>query len=595
MDVMRTAAALFAMLVAGVVAASPATASVVPAAVPDSVASMAQTVAPAAKKKRGSLTVVAQGVPAGRSAKIMVAGKGLRKKLPPAGKLRNLRPGTYRVWASPIVSDGGIAAVADLPLRVKVNKRKSAVVHLHYSWNPKTDSYPPGSATDLRVTVRTPETLSLRWVNGQAPDLQSVEVRRRQGSQAPQTLDEGKFVAVDQFATSVADSDLSPRTVYSYSVFMLDDAGNASTPASVTTRTTGDAESITAGTHHTCALLSPEPATDETPDDQAELVECWGDNTHGQIGDGRTDDALAPTPVALPGVVQVVAGAEHTCARVRGGKVWCWGRNDSGQLGQGTTTDARTPVPVNLPAVADLAAGGDHTCAVLTTGSVRCWGRNDHGQLGIKASGAELLPVAVAGLSNVTGITAGTAHTCAVLSGGSVRCWGGNGNGQLGDSTRADSSSPVRPGVGPVRSLTAGVFHTCAVLTDQSISCWGGNSYGQVGDGTTTDRLTPVSVMPTGASMATAGAYHTCALTSSGVVRCWGRNTGGRLGDGTTTDRWVPTRVNGLANASAVAAGGYHSCAVTAVGVRCWGSNASGQLGQGNRNSSSRPVQVAGL
>ena len=56
MDVMRTAAALFAGLVAGVLAPSPATASVVPAAVPDSVASTAQTLAPVATKKRGSLS-----------------------------------------------------------------------------------------------------------------------------------------------------------------------------------------------------------------------------------------------------------------------------------------------------------------------------------------------------------------------------------------------------------------------------------------------------------------------------------------------------------------------------------------------------------
>lgn len=589
----RAVTAAAVVVAAAVMMPPPAMAAPVSSAT--SVASLAQAMAPAGTKKRGSLRVVAQGVPAGRSAKIVVAGKGLRKKLPRAGKLRNLRPGTYRVWASPIVSDGGIAAVPNLPLRVKVSKRKAAVLSVQYSWNPKTDSYPPGAATDLRVTSRAPGSLSLQWVNGQAPDLQSVEVRRTQGSQAPQALDEGKVVTVGPLATAVTDANLSAHTVYSYSVFMVDMAGNASGPVSVTTRTTGDAQSVTAGTHHTCALLSAEQGSEETPVDQTELVECWGDNTHGQIGNGRADDALLPSPVALPGVVQLVAGAEHTCARQLSGKVWCWGRNDAGQLGQGTTSDARTPVPVDLPAVSDLTAGGDHTCAVLTTGAVRCWGRNDHGQLGVKASDAELKPVAVAGLTNATRITAGNSHTCAVLSGGSVRCWGDNGHGQLGDNTRTDSSTPVRAGLGSAQSLTAGVFHTCAVLTDQSVSCWGGNGYGQLGDGTNTDRLSPVSAVATGVGTVSAGAYHTCATLSGGVVRCWGRNTGGRLGDGTTVDRWLPTRVTGLVSASAVAAGGYHSCAITAAGVRCWGSNASGQLGQGNRINSVKPVQVAGL
>lgn len=592
-DVGRTVTTVVAVMSAAVLLPPPATAA--PLTGSAAVTSLTNTMSPAGKKKRGSLKVVAQGVPAGRSAKIMVAGKGLRKKLPRAGKLRNLRPGTYRVWASPIVADGGIAAVANLPLRVKVNKRKAAVVHLQYSWNAKTDSYPPSAATDLRVTNRAPESLSLQWVNGQAPDLQSVEVRRRQGSQAPQALDEGKPVAISQFATSVTDADLGEHSVYSYSVFMVDAAGNASQPVSVTTRTTGEAKSLTAGTYHTCALLDGQTGADELPYEEAELVECWGDNTHGQIGDGRTEDALAPVPVSLPGVVQVVAGAEHTCARQLGGKVWCWGRNDSGQLGQGTTVDARTPVRVELPAVSDLAAGGDHTCAVLTTGAVRCWGRNDHGQLGVKNSGAESKPVAVAGVSSAHSITAGGSHTCVVLSGGSVRCWGANANGQLGDGTRTDSSTPVRPWLGPVQSLTAGVFHTCAVLTDQSIACWGGNGYGQLGDGTTTDRLSPAPVLASGASTVTAGAYHSCATLNSGVARCWGRNTGGRLGDGTVMDRWTPTKVSGLVSASTAAAGGYHSCAITAVGLRCWGWNASGQLGLGSRSGSLKPMQVAGL
>ena len=81
---------------------------------------------------------------------------------------------------------------------------------------------------------------------------------------------------VTRFATSVRDTDLRAHTTYSYSVFMVDTAGNASRPATVTTRTSCRTADL-AGTSHTCALLEDTDATsDLAAGTHPDLLSCWG-------------------------------------------------------------------------------------------------------------------------------------------------------------------------------------------------------------------------------------------------------------------------------------------------------------------------------
>jgi alpha-tubulin suppressor-like RCC1 family protein len=131
---------------------------------------------------------------------------------------------------------------------------------------------------------------------------------------------------------------------------------------------------VAAGGDHACAIT------------EALGVWCWGDNGHGQLGDGTTTDRHAP--VEVPGIsdaTQVTTGSDHTCVvlTAAGEPFWCWGDNAHGQLGDGTTTDRDSPAEVHfLAASSMLAAGGAHTCALLHSGLVECWGDNQHGQLG---------------------------------------------------------------------------------------------------------------------------------------------------------------------------------------------------------------------
>jgi alpha-tubulin suppressor-like RCC1 family protein len=312
------------------------------------------------------------------------------------------------------------------------------------------------------------------------------------------------------------------------------------------------AVAITAGAHHTCAIL----------DDGS--VSCWGYNEYGQLGDGTTTNRNTTTQTSSLGTdrtaVAITAGAHHTCAILDDGSVSCWGYNGygQGQLGDGTTTNRNTPTQTSSlgtdrTAVA-IAAGRYHTCAILDDGSVSCWGRNGDGQLGDGTNTDRLTPTQTSSLGSgrtAVAITGGAYHTCAILDDGSVSCWGNNGDGQLGDGTNTDRNTTTQTSsLGTDRTavaIAAGSSHTCAILDDGSVSCWGANYNGRLGDGTTTNRNTPNQTSSLGtdrtAVAITAGLYHTCAILDDRSVSCWGYNGQGQLGDGTTTDRNTPTAI----------------------------------------------------
>jgi len=170
------------------------------------------------------------------------------------------------------------------------------------------------------------------------------------------------------------------------------------------------------------------------------------------IGDDETPAANSPVDLGGAAVVQLALGGAHTCALTDDSHVRCWGLNKYGQLGLGHTADIgddeppSTAAPVHVDEarhVVQIAAGAVHTCAVLDDGGVKCWGYGFQGQLGYgngdsigdDESPSDMPDVDVGGA--VVQLAMGT-HTCALLSTGRLRCWGLAGFGQLGYGSQAD-------------------------------------------------------------------------------------------------------------------------------------------------------------
>lgn len=383
---------------------------------------------------------------------------------------------------------------------------------------------------------------------------------------------------------------------------------------------------IVAGEAHTCVL---------TGDD---TVRCWGDAQYGQLGYGNAQDIgddAARLPftagdVALPvwdPVAQLVAGFNHTCARLQSGWVYCWGQNTYGQLGYATTDHLGDGEPVTSFGYVSLggparkiAAGGAHTCAILDNGALRCWGYNANGELGhghtnnigddenvFDAGNVEL----GAGIE-ADDIFLGSNHTCALLTTGNIRCWGRNANGQLGYGSNqniGDDEDLLSLGdvslPGPVRAVAAGHSHTCALMDNGAMRCWGYQHYGQLGDGSSANsnygdyngeiplNRPDVDVGATVNAIAAAG-HHTCALLSDSQLKCWGLNNYGQLGYGNTIERTLPP-ANGVdldgVTAYQLTAGTVHTCALRSNGTaRCWGRGLSGRLGSGSTGNILTPA-----
>ena len=116
----------------------------------------------------------------------------------------------------------------------------------------------------------------------------------------------------------------------------------------------------------------------------AGALDCCGRNNSGQLGIGNTMDHLSPTRVLAGSVVSACTTIaedelEHACAVLQSGELRCWGNNQHGQLGDGSQVYRDAPVTALSSGARQVACGPRDTCAVMDDGTLRCWGSNLEG------------------------------------------------------------------------------------------------------------------------------------------------------------------------------------------------------------------------
>ena len=333
-----------------------------------------------------------------------------------------------------------------------------------------------------------------------------------------------------------------------------------------------DIVQVSSGSYYTCALKS-----DGT-------VNCWGNGLHGQLGDGANGDKNYPVGVIsgqgssdpLSSIVQVGSGADYNCVLKSDGTVNCWGDGSNGQLGNGLNVNKNYPVGVisgqgssnPLKDIVQVSSGSYHNCVLKSDGTVNCWGYGGNGQLGNGLNVNKNYPVGVISgqgsshpLRDIVQVSSGVAHICALKSDGTVSCWGDGAHGRLGDGTGVSKNYPVGviSGQGsshPLRDIvqvSSGADYTCALKSDGTVNCWGYGGNGRLGDGTYTSKSYPVGVISgEGNSVllnnvirisSVLDAWHTCAQVLTGEVKCWGEGVNGKLGNGGNSDKNYPVTV----------------------------------------------------
>jgi alpha-tubulin suppressor-like RCC1 family protein len=276
-----------------------------------------------------------------------------------------------------------------------------------------------------------------------------------------------------------------------------------------------------------------------------------GQNTYGQLGDGRSgsgslDKAVQvrfPAGTFITALPPDVMPWNTALALDSSGNVWGWGANNTGQLCLGTKIAHPAPVQLPLSQVTSLAGAGNHAIYISHRTVYAC-GSARGGQLGNgRTSGSQLSPgrVKLPGGEEPVSAFSSFENGGILMASGDYYDWGLNTSGQVGDGRTSNSvPSPVQVSLpGPVKQASVGGGRpwdgqTAVQLDNGSWYVWGNGTWWQRGDGRTQAQPYPESLEPPfGTVKVVSGGETLYALTDRGDVYAWGNGALGQLGNGT--------------------------------------------------------------
>jgi alpha-tubulin suppressor-like RCC1 family protein len=325
-------------------------------------------------------------------------------------------------------------------------------------------------------------------------------------------------------------------------------------------------------------------------------VDCFGDDSYGQLARGTTTRRGTPVEVTPPGGhtwSRVVAGHQHTCAILDDKTLYCWGMTDDGEANAGMAVGNDAPCndrdpcdiaePLAMPApidhVDDVTAGDHFSCARIGA-VVRCWGLDYRGYIGpFQPEVTRTLPGP--GGAGWTTLFGGDQATCGITTANQLACWGYVPYNMM-------TSTPTNlTGLDNIIAVTFGSNFGCVLDAFKQRICWGENNRGQLGVGNQSSlnfsqRISDVEIL----SVSTF-ADHTCTVKSSGLLQCFGSNDYRESGAMDTSQNYsVPVTVKktnsvDLTMCTQTSVGTDFSCAVCGGRVYCFGYNGTAQLGRG--------------
>ena len=341
---------------------------------------------------------------------------------------------------------------------------------------------------------------------------------------------------------------------------------------------------------------------------------CWGSNQHGQLGQQDTAPRVGAVEVPFPDghpVLQIAAGRDHACATTQPFRdILCWGNNTHGALGDGTTEDRLGPVPALAAGGGRTILGAGHgfTCATdpFGTDTVTCWGQNDVGQTGAPPSDPVLEPFEVTLPGVVIDLTVGDEYACAVVTGEPADerwCWGRIPTDEaeaevLRVTDELVDYSPRRVAGQPA---TAGPFAVCS-RSDGGIACSGRDYFRPTTFEHRGSWVAQATVSPPVESLVLViGGRHACATLAGGGVACinllgracdYEREVGliGTPGQGISCEStestmlpyeldWQAVSLLPAGEPDLLAAGHGYACASYGSATFCWGDVSSELLG----------------